>query len=145
MTTFVLISCGKTKNRSTAPLFAVQRYTGDLFKKSLAYARTLTSDKNIFILSAKYFVLNLYQHTHDYDLTLNKMSIDERLQWSAMVSNIIRHNVTKIEPPYHFVVLAGQKYIEFIEDDLNEIGTVERPLKGLGIGQQLKWLKEAVT
>jgi hypothetical protein len=146
MSTIALIACSKKKDKNPEPMFVVNRYTGDLFKKSFAYAKTFTDEDHIFILSAKHHLLTLYSHIHDYDETLNDMNRERRREWSSTVFVQIQGMRHRWDPyDLTFVLLAGEKYVEFLEEPLRSIGEVERPLKGLGIGQQLKFLKEAVA
>ena len=68
----VLISCVKSKGKQ--PAQSQDLYESDLFRKSLAYARCLRPDA-IYILSAKYHLLDLDRQIEWYDKTLNKMKI----------------------------------------------------------------------
>lgn len=52
---------------------AKDMYVSDLFKKSLEYARRLNPAK-IYILSAKYGLLELDDMIEPYEITLNEMS-----------------------------------------------------------------------
>ena len=141
-TTIVLISCGKTKLNTSTPVQARNLYQGELFKKSLAYARTLTDDNHIYILSAKYLLITLYQQVLPYEKTLNKMPAMERRIWGKAIGSELQHLALNYwDPPIEFVLLAGTKYFEPLEKYLRRIGIISRPLKGLGIGSQLGWLK----
>lgn len=79
----VFISCCKTKNPKATK--AEELYIGELFKKSLSYARTITNDEYIFILSAKYGILKLTDSIQYYEQTLNKMTTLQRQEWAKMV------------------------------------------------------------
>ena len=72
----VLISCGSQK--ATKAVQAKDMYTSTLFKKSYAYAVQLHPDK-IYILSAKYGLLDPNKTIAPYDMTLNKMNSAEIL------------------------------------------------------------------
>lgn len=68
----VFLSCVSKKR--DYPCFASDMYISDLFKKSLMYATKITESKNIYILSAKYGLLELNQQIEPYELTLNTMN-----------------------------------------------------------------------
>ena len=53
----VFISC--VKNKNDYPCAARDMYISDLFKKSLVYAEQLTESTTVYILSAKYGLLEL--------------------------------------------------------------------------------------
>ncbi len=71
----VFIGCRKSKLNCKAK--AKDMYTGNYFKKTLQFARTFNADK-IFVLSAKYGLLELDDVISPYDLTLNKMSKQDK-------------------------------------------------------------------
>lgn len=134
MATVVLISCVKRKLDHAAP--AKDLYTSPLFRLSWKYAKTRNPDK-IFILSAKYHLLNSEKVVEPYDQTLNRMNSQDRKEWSAKVLKELRVNTdTKND---RFVLLAGRSYLRYIED---EIVHKEEPLKGLSFGRRISRLKE---
>ncbi len=134
MATVVLISCVKRKLDHAAP--AKDLYTSPLFRLSWKYAKTRNPDK-IFILSAKYHLLNSEKVVEPYDQTLNRMNSQDRREWSARVLKELRVNTdTKND---RFVLLAGRSYLRYIED---EIVHKEEPLKGLSFGRRISRLKE---
>src|SRR4051812_175586 len=124
-----LVACCGAKLPHAAP--AAELYSSALFKKAAAYAGTFDS---WYILSAKYGLVRPQDVIEPYDCTLLKMSKSDRLAWGKNVKQqMIEAEIADAE----FVGLAGAKYIE----PLVHAGlTVETPMKGLGIGQQLAWL-----
>jgi hypothetical protein len=126
--TLVLVACcgPKLKGRHAAR----QIYQSDLFRKSSEYAEREGDEWGI--LSAKHGLLMPDDMLHDYDQTLNTMSVAQRLQWNVTVQ-------TQLQPWKHdrIVLLAGSRYCGWVTKEWN----VERPMMGLGIGQQLAWLK----
>ena len=82
MATIVLQSCVKTKLTHRAK--AADLYISSLFTLSRQYALSLNPDR-IFILSAKYGLVDLKQEIDPYDLTLNTMGVAERREWSRRV------------------------------------------------------------
>ena len=133
----VLISCVSKKRDKE--MEAGELYISTLFKYNLRYARKLNPDR-IFILSAKYGLLNLNEKIKPYNLTLNKMPEKERKEWSEQVLSKLKltSNLDKDE----FIFLAGNRYRKYL---VTRIKNYKIPLKGLGIGKQLKFLKEKIN
>jgi len=133
MKTVALIACvsGKKKTKSAA----IDLYNTDLFNKSVAYCVSQRVD-DIYILSAKYGLVSQYQLIEPYDLTLKNMNIAERRAWSTEVLLELKskENISDTK----FIVLAGNNYRA---DIMNALPISVVPLKGLGIGKQLQWLK----
>jgi cytoplasmic iron level regulating protein YaaA (DUF328/UPF0246 family) len=124
----------KSNNKSKA----CDLYISPLFKKNLQYALSLKPDK-MFILSAKYGLLDLDEEIDPYDQTLNSMPLEEIKQWSNLVLNKLK-NISNLEED-EFIFLAGENYRKFL---IPPIKNYKIPMKGLGIGRQLKWLTEKI-
>ncbi|MFA5992549.1 MAG: DUF6884 domain-containing protein [Candidatus Pacearchaeota archaeon] len=136
MTKIALISCASKKVNSKTK--AQNLYISPLFKYNLKYAKSLSPDR-IFILSAKYGLLDLNEEIEPYNKTLNKMSSEEIEEWAGLVLNQLKE-VSDIKKD-EFIFLAGNNYRKYL---IPNIKNYQIPLKGLGIGKQLKWLKENV-
>lgn len=134
MAKIALISCVSKKRLHKAK--AKDLYISPLFKQNLAYAKSLNPDK-IFILSAKYGLLDLEGEIEPYDLTLNQMHSEAIKEWASRVIEQLS-KVADFENDA-FVFLAGSRYRKFI---IPHIKKYEIPLKGLSIGKQLRFLKE---
>jgi hypothetical protein len=106
-------------------------YQSDLFQKSKEWAER--EGDAWAILSAKHGVLSPTEVIQEYDVTLNEMPAAKRREWCDMV----REQLAPWKPE-RIVVLAGNRYCEWITDEW----MTERPMEGLGIGQQLAWLKK---
>ena len=91
---------------------------------------------DIYILSAKYGLLELNQEIEPYDLTLNNMSSGQIKFWAIDVLKELKKRANLDHD--HFIFLAGQKYRKYL---IQHIGSVEIPLQGLTIGKQLQLLK----
>ena len=134
MEKIVLISCVSKKlpNKSKAQ----DLYISPLFRYNLEYAKSLKPDK-IFILSAKHGLLNLDEEIEPYNETLNEMNSNEVKEWANSVLNELSKvcDIKKDE----FIFFAGDKYRKYLISHMNNY---KIPLKGLGIGKQLKYLKE---
>jgi hypothetical protein len=130
MTVFI----GCVKNKKSYKTHATDLYDSTFFTKCLQYASSLTSD-NIYILSAKYGLVQLNDVIEPYDKTLNNMSKKERLEWAHMVYNQICN--TSIDFNDKTVWLCGSKYRT---DLLKYFPNSECPLEGMGIGKQLSFM-----
>lgn len=133
MKTIILISCCRPKLNVRSR--AKDIYISTRFKYSLQYAKQLRPDM-IFILSSKYGLLNMYKEIDTYDETLNNKSAWEVELWSLDVAK----ELCKVSNLHNdlFIFLAGIKYRKYI---LPYINHYRIPLKGMRIGQQLKFLK----
>jgi hypothetical protein len=132
MKKIVLISCVSQKRAYRSK--AKDLYISALFKKNLAYAWQLNPDA-IFILSAKYGLVDLDAEIEPYDLTLNTMPAMEIRNWAEKVLQQLRQ-VADIRND-HFIFLAGMKYRKYL---LPHLASYEIPLEGLTIGKQLQAL-----
>ena len=118
---------------------ACDLYQSAWFKKARRYAEQ--RGDAYFILSAKHGLLRPDAVIDPYERTLVDMTRRERIYWA----NWVLLELALASEPCHVVVLAGRLYREFVVDGLLRGGyTVEVPMEGLGIGQQLRWLDEHV-
>lgn len=132
--TIVLVACASTKLETQAK--AKDLYTSELFKKSREYAERIGDIW--LILSAKHHLLDPETLTTPYDRTLNMMNTSARSFWALTVANKL---TPKINPGDRVIFLAGVKYRESLIYPCTQAGaSVECPLAGLGIGQQLQFL-----
>jgi len=115
---------------------ASELYISNLFKKSMAYAKSLKPTK-IFILSAKHGLLELDDPISTYDETLNSKKSDERKKWANKVIQklTIKTDLNKDE----FIFLAGMKYRQYL---LPHIKRHKIPMLGISLFEQPKWLQE---
>lgn len=135
MRTFCLVSCVGKKLPHQAK--AEDLYQSQWFKLAVAYAKA--NCEGWAILSAEHGIVYPWELLEPYEKTLNNMPIKERKTWAKKVIYDLAN--TNWE---HLVILAGKRYREFIVPWLGENGyNYEVPMEGLGIGQQLKWLKES--
>ena len=132
MKKIILISCvsKKRSQKSTAR----DLYISPLFKKNLNYTQKLRPD-HIFILSAKYGLVELEQEIEPYDLTLNTMAAREVKRWLYVWATFRAYGFAANQ----FIFLAGAKYRKYLVPHLTN---VETPFEGLTIGKQLQRLSE---
>jgi cytoplasmic iron level regulating protein YaaA (DUF328/UPF0246 family) len=113
-------------------------YVSTLFKSAYRYAHKLGADK-IFILSAKYGLLEETTMIEPYNETLITKSVAEKKEWATRVLDELakKADLQKDE----FVFLAGEKYREYL---IGNIKHATVPLKGLQIGKQLAFYKKNI-
>lgn len=116
------------------PAPAASMYTSPLFRKSMDYARRL-KPRRIFILSARYGVLEPTDVIDPYDRALSTMSASERRRWAAGVLQSLRARADLAHD--EFVILAGQSYREHV---VPALANARVPMAGLSIGRQLRHL-----
>lgn len=129
-----LVACCSKKLNTES--LAKDMYISILFKYSMKYLNE-RCDK-IFILSAKYGLLELNDKIATYDKTLNEMNKADRINWSNDVLKKLKSK-TNLEND-QFIILAGKRYREKL---VKYIKNYDIPMETLGIGKQLKFLKEA--
>ena len=143
----VLVACASMKRHGLL-VAAAELYTSPLFTKSLAFARRITSDDRIFILSAKHAALALSELVAPYDLSIYDLTTEERERWAARVGATLRARFGdelgrgELAP---LVVLAGGEYVRAL--DLAPLAArlpwyPRQPLGGMSIGLRLRWLNE---
>jgi cytoplasmic iron level regulating protein YaaA (DUF328/UPF0246 family) len=109
-------------------------YISPLFRLSLKYAKSLNPDK-IFILSAKYGLLDLNEEVEPYDLTLNKMPSKERKLWAEKVIEQLK-KVSNLQED-KFIFLTGKRYREYLIPHIKDSEELN-----LSMGNRLKFFKE---
>lgn len=129
----VFLSCVKSKQNKRCA--AKDMYASDLFKKSLEYARQL-HPRMIYILSAKYGLLELEDVIDPYELTLNTMTQNQQRVWAYKV--IKQCQQKNIDFAERAIFLCGNNYRKYV---MKQFQRAEAPLKNMGIGKQLQYYK----
>ena len=137
MKKIILISCVSKKLSYKAR--AKDLYISPLFKMNLAFAHSLHPNK-IFILSAKYGLVDLEQELEPYEQTLNTMYVNEIKRWAAKVREQMEGKIDFKND--EVVFLAGEKYRKYLLPLFNKTSV---PLQGLSIGKQLQYLKNKIS
>lgn len=130
----IFLAC--TKSKAQKPCKARDMYQGELFKKSLAYAKRM-KPTTIYILSAKYGLLELDDQIEPYEQTLNGASKQERKQWSYKVYKQLQAKNVNFQDDIIF--LAGENYRQYLKQLFPK---ATMPLQGLSIGRQLQYYKQ---
>ena len=136
MKKIVLISCVKSKADHAAK--ARDLYTSLWFRLALRYAEMMKPDE-VFVLSAKYGLLNLDVVVEPYEKTLKTMPMHEIESWAAKVVGQLRA-CADLERD-HFIFLASDEYRKYI---VPHVRSFEVPMQGLAIGKQRQFLKGQV-
>ena len=134
----ILQCCGKKLDH---PAPAVELYQSDLFKKSLAWARTQVKDSRIYILSALYGLVPARKVIAPYNSVLKGsnagagegVDIIDPAAWSYRVAMELAA-LSKKDPD--LVYLAGQSYLKYLPKGRAPWGVTKLP-----IGKRLAWLK----
>lgn len=134
----ILIGCSKHKQDQAAP--AGEMYTGQLFRGSLAWARKQNAD-HIFVLSAKHHLLALDDVIEPYDECLNEKKPPEMVSWARVVHNYLFVKTQNHTDDFDLTFLAGKLYREELTRIMKPLTDITIPMEGLGIGEQLGWLK----
>ena len=122
-----LIGCSKKK--LVGNHLARDLYQGNLFQKSLAIAARLDLNM-IYILSAKYGLLELDRYVDSYEDDLTIKNKTERLYWSELVKNKL--------PTGKYYYFCGKKYWEFLPSG-------STMFQGRGIGEILSNLNQELA
>ena len=129
-----LLSCVKGKRPLRAK--AVDLYDSALFRKMLRYSQRHNPDA-VFILSAKYGLLDPEDIIDPYELTLKTMPIGEVKAWAVGVAKQLRQRADLERDD--FTILASDRYRRYLLPHLHHYSV---PMKGLRFGQQLHFLSE---
>jgi len=148
----VLISC--TSKKRPVKSKAKDLYDpSPLFRKCFKYAELLKPDK-IFILSAKYGLLDLEKKIEPYDVTLSYLtpsqkakkpnlkclSTEERKLWAKKaISQLVKiTNLKKDE----FIFLASYRYRELL---IPHISNYKAPMENVNMFNQQSWLETRIA
>ena len=134
--TIALVAC--VSQKSDMPQQARYLYTSAWFRKASACAAR-TADE-WYILSAKYGLVSPKTVIEPYNETLNRMPAAARRIWAERVMSDLAQ---RLGPGDEVIILAGQRYRANLLGPLQRMGcTVQIPMQGLRIGEQLAWLNE---
>lgn len=133
----VFISC--VKKKKDYPCRADEMYISDFFKKQLEYAKSLHPNI-VYILSAKYGVLELQDRIEPYEQTLKKMSKQQKKCWNDMVIRQLMYK--NVDFTQKAVFLCGDLYASGLSDLFTD---KELPMSGMKFGERLKFMKERMV
>ena len=135
-TTIVLIGCSKSKLDQPAP--ARELYTGQLFKKAVAWAER--QGLQWFVVSALHGLVAPDQSIAPYNYSLkDRRGSRERESWAY-------HTICALLPNHspkgsRVILIMPELYRRFIQPELDRASiTYSSPLQRLSIGKQMQWL-----
>jgi hypothetical protein len=135
----VLIACAGTKvDTHGQQVPAADLYASPLFRKSLAYARAITTPDNIWILSALHGAIRTDTRIGTYEVAMKDLSVREREEWADGARATIV-GALGASRPRRVILLGGEDYRVPLP------WPVEEPLKGKLIGPRLRWLNEQLA
>lgn len=130
-----IISCVKTKQ--FGEMKAKDLYCSPFFK--YAYKYTSQNFDKVYILSTLYGLLEPDDVIKDYELTLNKMSAQQKRDWATRTAKELQAKVSPTDTIHYF---CGLNYRSNLIKVLPNPYTT--PLKGLSFGRQLQWYKQRI-
>lgn len=142
----VLIGCCKKKVLYPPgyKVSAARLYQGLLFRVQLDYARDVwrVPDRDIFVLSARYGLVGLWQPIEWYEEML-PASRRARIPWAECVC---AQAVERFGVREELFILAGARYRDPLTTMLEQSSmgfAVSHPVPaGMGYGQQVKWFRQ---
>jgi hypothetical protein len=137
MRRIVLISCVSKKMPTREK--AKDLYVSPLFRLNMRFA-LLLGPNLIFILSAKYGLVDIEQELDPYEQSLNNMPVKEIKAWAEKVKDQMKGKIDFEND--EIIFLAGEKYRKYLVPLFKNISI---PLKGLTIGKQLQFLKGKIS
>jgi len=133
--TIILVGC--VSQKEPTPMPARHLYTGELFRRRRRFAEK--SGSQWFVLSALYGLVDPETVVEPYDVALKRLSKDDQRAWGLRVAKQLEARFGSLRG-LTFEVHAGEEYATALVRPLQERGAaLERPLKGLRIGEQLQW------
>lgn len=133
----VFVACGKLKEDH--PCMAKDMYIGRIFRKSMTYAK-LMNPRVIYILSAKYGLLELTDMISPYNQTLTPQTKNKKKRWAIMV---YRQMISKgIDFNEEAVFLCGRAYDMYLS---NLFPHHSNPLHGLQMGEREAYLTKEIA
>lgn len=138
MSTVLIVGCSKGKDTRLLSGFMAARdaYVGRMFKQAKVVAES--SGLPWFILSGWYGLLRPDAEIEWYDVAMEPMRPGEA--WDEAFANITDADLALLRSADSVVVLASEVYCDAAEWLLER--PVERPLRGLFLGQQYRALRQ---
>lgn len=138
----IVVGCGKSKLDHSAP--ARELYTGSLFRMARRYAEA--SGRPWVILSGAHGVIGPDVVLRPYDAGPPERG-RERDGWARKAAVGIEGYARELHPKWKgpICVLAGERYADPLCRELAELDLHwSQPLRGMGTGQRLQFLKREI-
>lgn len=138
----VLISCCSKKQQTDIPVKAKDLYISPLFSKAWIYAKDIIKADAVFILSAKYHLLEPDDIISYYNETLTKGKTAKELkQWSEIVKDQLCKKGVDLNKD-DIYILAGSKYYKYLIHGKHQ--NIKCLYEGMRIGQILCFLNNEI-
>ncbi len=141
MAKIVLVSCSKRRIPFASQAKAKDVYTSPLFEYSMYYAKHKLKASKIFILSAKYYLLDPEKRIYSVDTTLNRMKVRRVKEWAWSVAYELKR---RTRPSDELVLLTGARYSKYLIPLVSDYykKPPSEPLKHMSFGLRLQYLKK---
>ena len=137
----VLVGCASQKLPQAA--IAGELYDSALFRAAARWAKRYASEW--FVLSAQHGLLPWFRRIQPYDLALRSLSHTERSAWVCRVWEQM-DAAGLLGGDKRLIWLAGKEYVDQLWTRCEDEGLLqEAPLRGMGIGQRIRWLRTNTT
>ena len=143
MQTIAIIGCTKSKRKT--PCTAEKMYSpSTLFRLELEYVKKFINPDKLYILSAKYELIENTEQIEPYDEYLKNKTKTDKDTWNENVLTSIRKTFTRGDRLYFF---CGREYYKDLIPILQKEGyECSIPLKEKGkMGEQMQWLKNELA
>lgn len=142
MNRIYLVACSKAK--LDVPAQARHLYDSPWFRLARDYVEQeiAATGGRWFILSALHCLVHPLQIIEPYQRRMSDWLPVQRREWGFRVARQLEAYIALGD---EVVILAGREYRAALGRNLGRRVDVTVPLEGLGIGQQLRWLKQATT
>ena len=143
MNKVILISCVAKKLPYKTEAYKLYS-PSTLFKAHWNYAlKCLKGNpyKNIFILSALHGFISPFEKIEPYNVTLKKMSKQDKKLWAKRVNDMMRQHHINFKNS-EFIILAGKDYYEELIPYLPNYKII--PEEPLPIGKRVQWFNNQI-
>lgn len=146
MARIALVACAKQKQNE--PAAAKDLYISQLFRGCRSWAENKSNADAWYILSARHGLVKPDEIISPYEFSLTTATQTQRKFWASKVVDQLLQLPHFLLPGDEIIFMAGRDYRDLLQQYLQ----AERPklkfhvpMKGLGIGEQLAWLKRNLT
>jgi len=128
-----IVGCGQKKLKVMS--YAKNMYIGPIFKKAYAYASLRTPDYKIFIISAKFGLIEPKKMIMPYNEKIGK---NETITIDQVIDQATRFGIIDKE----ITILAGKSYCDFLSKVFKN--KIDCPLNGLKLGYSEQFLSKGI-
>jgi hypothetical protein len=131
----VVIACGNKKKHGVQK--AIDLYTGSVFASVRTYARSITPDSNIFIISAKHGLIPSYKKLRPYNLRITESDLSaEQVKAQSIEYGVADHP--------NIIFVGGRDYFPILSEAIPSIRSLFGKNGILGIEASMFKMFEAL-